>query len=210
MSSRRWAAKSGFSPREAFRRAFRRTETGSPMALRNRPAAESTWLQPPAVPPSPSPTASIGLRHPSGHPTADICCSGRSASATRRRRTTSTGTWRRSQAGRPYGRRRAGRCSERGFQAFQGLPSPDAWVRAGNRVLFHGSVGDSSNMWQVAISPETWRVNGAATAGDVRHDRRSGCLGHLGRTDGVHQPDDGGGHLEPADRRQPREARRVR
>ena len=47
-----------------------------------------------------------------------------------------------------------------GFQAFQGLPLPDAWVRAGNRILFHGSVGDSSNMWQVAVSPESWHVSG--------------------------------------------------
>jgi Tol biopolymer transport system component len=47
-----------------------------------------------------------------------------------------------------------------GFQAFQGLPFPDAWVGAGNRILFHGNVGDSSNMWQVAIFPETWRISG--------------------------------------------------
>jgi serine/threonine protein kinase/Tol biopolymer transport system component len=47
-----------------------------------------------------------------------------------------------------------------GFRAFQGLPLPDAWVSAGNRVLFQGSVGDSSNLWQVAISPESHRVNG--------------------------------------------------
>ena len=44
-----------------------------------------------------------------------------------------------------------------GFQAFHGLPSPDAWVTAGNRILFHGIVGDSSNMWQVAISSDRWR-----------------------------------------------------
>ena len=47
-----------------------------------------------------------------------------------------------------------------GFQAFQGLPFPDAWVGPGNRILFHGNVGDSSNMWQVPISPGTWRVSG--------------------------------------------------
>jgi eukaryotic-like serine/threonine-protein kinase len=47
------------------------------------------------------------------------------------------------------------------FQAFQGLPYPDAWVSASSRILFHGAVGDSSNMWQVAISPEGWRVKGA-------------------------------------------------
>jgi eukaryotic-like serine/threonine-protein kinase len=48
-----------------------------------------------------------------------------------------------------------------GFQAFQGLPFPDAWAAAGNRILFHGDVGDSSNIWQVAVAPETWHVSGA-------------------------------------------------
>jgi eukaryotic-like serine/threonine-protein kinase len=47
-----------------------------------------------------------------------------------------------------------------GFQAFQGLPFPEAWVRAGNRILFHGIVGDSSNLWQVALSLEKRRVSG--------------------------------------------------
>jgi hypothetical protein len=47
-----------------------------------------------------------------------------------------------------------------GFQAFHGLPSPDAWATAGNRILFHGIVGDSSNMWQVAISSDRWRITG--------------------------------------------------
>jgi serine/threonine protein kinase/Tol biopolymer transport system component len=49
-----------------------------------------------------------------------------------------------------------------GFEAFQGLPAPDAWVRDGNRIVFHGHVGDSWNMWQVAISPDTWQVRGTA------------------------------------------------
>jgi Tol biopolymer transport system component len=47
-----------------------------------------------------------------------------------------------------------------GYQAFQGLPFPDAWERAGNRILFHGKVGDSSNIWQVGISPEKRRIIG--------------------------------------------------
>ena len=47
------------------------------------------------------------------------------------------------------------------FRAVQGLPFPDAWARAGNRILFHGEVGDSSNLWQVALTPAGWRVNGA-------------------------------------------------
>ncbi|MGH9371589.1 MAG: protein kinase domain-containing protein, partial [Vicinamibacterales bacterium] len=48
-----------------------------------------------------------------------------------------------------------------GFRAVQGLPFPDAWVGAGNRVLFHGNIGDSSNLWQAAITPKGWRINGA-------------------------------------------------
>ena len=47
-----------------------------------------------------------------------------------------------------------------GFQAFQGLPFPEAWVRTGNRILFHGIIGDSSNLWQVALSLEKRRVSG--------------------------------------------------
>jgi Tol biopolymer transport system component len=54
------------------------------------------------------------------------------------------------------------------FEAVHGLPFPDAWVGTSNRILFHGQVGDSSNMWQVALAPETWRLRGTpqrATSG---------------------------------------------
>ena len=37
------------------------------------------------------------------------------------------------------------------FEAFQALPTPDAWVGAGSRVVFHGHVGDSWNLWQAAL-----------------------------------------------------------
>ncbi|HEY7500338.1 MAG TPA: protein kinase [Vicinamibacterales bacterium] len=47
-----------------------------------------------------------------------------------------------------------------GFEAVHGLPYPDAWVNDGNRILFHGHVGDSSNIWQVPMTPGTWRVSG--------------------------------------------------
>jgi serine/threonine protein kinase/Tol biopolymer transport system component len=49
-----------------------------------------------------------------------------------------------------------------GFQAFAGLPLPDAWVGTGNRVLFHGIVGDSSNIWQVALAADSWQVKAPA------------------------------------------------
>jgi serine/threonine protein kinase/Tol biopolymer transport system component len=48
-----------------------------------------------------------------------------------------------------------------GFEAVQGLPFPNAWVSAGNRIVFHGHVGDSSNMWQIAIDPATWQITSA-------------------------------------------------
>jgi Tol biopolymer transport system component len=48
-----------------------------------------------------------------------------------------------------------------GFQAFHGLPVPDAWVGGGSRIIFHGHVGDSWNMWQVPLAPATWRLTGA-------------------------------------------------
>ena len=46
------------------------------------------------------------------------------------------------------------------FQAFQGLPFPDAWTRTGNRILFHGTAGDSSNIWQLPLSSANGRVAG--------------------------------------------------
>jgi serine/threonine protein kinase/Tol biopolymer transport system component len=47
-----------------------------------------------------------------------------------------------------------------GFDAVHGLPYPDAWASDGNRILFHGHLGDSANMWQVPIADGTWRVSG--------------------------------------------------
>ena len=88
-----------------------------------------------------------------------------------------------------------------GFQAFHGLPFPDAWVGAGNRILFHGHVGDSSNMWQVAHSRRDVARHRRAAARDIRHHRGSRSLGDLRRAHGVHQPNDGSRYLEPADRR---------
>jgi Tol biopolymer transport system component len=44
------------------------------------------------------------------------------------------------------------------FQAFHALPYPDAW--SGQQILFHGAVGDASNMWRVEISPDERRITG--------------------------------------------------
>ena len=56
--------------------------------------------------------------------------------------------------------------------------------------------------WRFA--PETLAPQWHAAAGDIRHHRRSRSLGNLGRTHGVHQPNDGSRHLEPADRHESR------
>jgi eukaryotic-like serine/threonine-protein kinase len=48
-----------------------------------------------------------------------------------------------------------------GLQAFRGLPTPDGWVGTGSRIVFHARVGDASNTWQVAISPQTFRIDSA-------------------------------------------------
>ena len=62
-------------------------------------------------------------------------------------------------AGSPMATDARGGLLGEGFQAVQGLPFPDTWVSAGNRILFHGGVGDSSNLWQVPIS-QNWRIGG--------------------------------------------------
>jgi Tol biopolymer transport system component len=46
-----------------------------------------------------------------------------------------------------------------GFEGFYGLPLPDAWASGGNRVLFHGHVGDASNVWQLPLAPGSWRAS---------------------------------------------------
>ncbi len=53
------------------------------------------------------------------------------------------------------------RLLESGFETSHGLPLPEAWVRDGSRVLFHGHVGDSWNMWQIPISVDSGQVGGA-------------------------------------------------
>ena len=131
---------------------------------------------------------------------------GTTQNARRRRNTTPIGTSWAVPAGSPIATdARPCCCRQRVFQAFQGLPSPDAWASANNRILFHGAVGDSSNMWQVAISPEKPPRHRRSAEGHLRHHRRSRGLGDLRRTHGVHQPDDRIGYLEPSNRRRARE-----
>jgi eukaryotic-like serine/threonine-protein kinase len=40
------------------------------------------------------------------------------------------------------------------------VPHATSWIE--NRILFHGQLGDSVNLWQVSISPKTFRVQGPA------------------------------------------------
>ncbi len=74
---------------------------------------------------------------------------------------------------------------------------PHSVSRQRRRLLEHVAGGDLS--WELADQ------RSAATR-HVWHDGRSGGLGRLRRTDGVHQPNDGSRHLEPANRRQSRKA----
>ena len=37
---------------------------------------------------------------------------------------------------------------------------PEAWQPAGNSVVFSARTGGSTNLWRIAISPETWKVTG--------------------------------------------------
>jgi eukaryotic-like serine/threonine-protein kinase len=38
--------------------------------------------------------------------------------------------------------------------------APQAWIPGENRVLFSARLGDSTNLWKVPLSPETWQVSG--------------------------------------------------
>ena len=44
--------------------------------------------------------------------------------------------------------------------AFFGGWEPSAWGMTGNSILFSASLADSTNLWKVSLSPETFRVNG--------------------------------------------------
>ena len=60
--------------------------------------------------------------------------------------------------GAPVATHARGAIAREGFEAFHGLPVADAWVRAGDRIIFHAHAGDSQNVWQISISPATWQV----------------------------------------------------
>ena len=48
------------------------------------------------------------------------------------------------------------------FRAFAGMPLPDAWVGTEIASSSTGYVGDSSNIWQVALDPESGQVKAPA------------------------------------------------
>ena len=48
-----------------------------------------------------------------------------------------------------------------GRQAILNFVAPEAWLAEGNRILFAQKVGDSTNLWQVRISPKTFRLEGS-------------------------------------------------
>src|SRR5207302_4197523 len=45
-----------------------------------------------------------------------------------------------------------------------GAPPPLAaeWLADGNRIVFTGRMGDSTNLWQFSIDPATWQITGPA------------------------------------------------
>ena len=55
------------------------------------------------------------------------------------------------------GVREAGRGQAQQF-FFQTVPS--AWVAKGNRILFSAQSGDSANLWQLSLTPGTWKAAG--------------------------------------------------
>ena len=171
-SSRRSVATSGWSRRAGFPRGSHQTETGSPMAWPIKAAVRSMSRRPPVVQRRLWLQVSTGHSPQSGRRTGDICCSGVSASAALQQRTTSIGTWRRLPGGSaaPVNAREV--LLREGFQAFQGLPFPDAWERGGKphplsrqgrRLLEHMAGRD--------LTCASDQRNGAAR--DVRHDGRS-------------------------------------
>ena len=76
-------------------------------------------------------------------------------------------------------------------QAFHGLPYADAW--SGNRIVFHGHVGDLVEHvagWD--CSADEARFGGATR--HIRNHGRSECLHDVEWTNGVHEPDEWRGH----------------
>ena len=40
------------------------------------------------------------------------------------------------------------------------VPDPDVWIPERNEVIFSAKSGDSTNLWKVSISPQTWKIVG--------------------------------------------------
>ncbi len=58
------------------------------------------------------------------------------------------------------------------------------WLTGPDRILFSTSSGDSTNLWQFALDPNTWQVTGAPqrlTSGTAREGQPSAALGRPGR-----------------------------
>ena len=181
MSSRRWAARNGFSRREVSRRAFPPTETGSPMGSR-KTGGGRIYVAPAAG--GPATPVAAGFYRAQAHVWSP---DGRYLLFWGQRQRDAPPEdnvdWYVAAipGGSPVPTAARSVLLREGFRAFQGLPFPDAWAGAGKphplswqrrRFFEHVAGGHLA---------ESWRVSGAAAACDVRHDGRSRRIGDLGR-----------------------------
>ena len=154
----RWAVKNGSSPQEASRHGSHRTEPGLRTACGTPRAVASMSHLRQEAPRRASRRSSMRREATSGPPTARICCSGVSAPGTARRREMSTGMLRPSLENRPFPPARATCCCARTLRRFRSCRCRKPDPGPATALVFHGHVGDSWNMWQVALSPQTWQV----------------------------------------------------
>src|SRR5262249_34568551 len=63
-----------------------------------------------------------------------------------------------------------------------GAASPSLWKGEENHIIFAAQSGDTQNLWQLAISPKPWQVNGVPrqlTFGTALEAQPSVAAGHI-------------------------------
>jgi serine/threonine protein kinase len=59
---------------------------------------------------------------------------------------------------------------------------PEVWQKEGNQIIFSAKLGDITNLWQIALSPENWQITGdprQLTSGTGQEGRPSMANGSL-------------------------------